>query len=226
MLNLKGSPEEHKHPEQYWKDARIIQGNEMIRHLIYEAYDNAVDRQLNQFLELFNNTMAATFTNPWVFLKKTSIGIDDDMRLDEVCLPSFQDTKLRIPNEIEERSGIETYLTQWLAQVPLGPSDIDDAVDRVQMLVLRTYAAIRAQISDQIELFAESFFKLPMSSRLSDDMYAVQLDEKQLRIMEEKRKQLQEENTMHTKYIDSLSVCVKKLQDFKLNQSAFAPPSR
>jgi GTP-binding protein EngB required for normal cell division len=226
MLSLKGSASEHIHPKTWTKDSRIIQGNEMIRHLIWEAYDKAVDRQLTQFIELFNNTLASTFTNPWVFLKKTSMGIDDDTRLDEVCLPSFQDTKLRIPNEIEERSGIETYLTQWLTQVPMGPSEIDDAVDRVQMLVLRTYAAIRAQISDQIELFAESFFKLPMMNRLSDDMYAVELDEEQKATMAELRKQLEERHANHTKYITSLTTCVKKLQDFKMSQSVFAPPGR
>merc|ERR1711959_717118 len=94
--------------------------------------------------------------------------------------------------------------------------DIDSAVDRVQMLVLRTYAAIRAQISDQIELFAESFFKLPMMNRLSDDMYAVELDEEQKATMDELRKQLEDEHEMHKKYINSLTICVKKLQDFKL----------
>merc|ERR1719271_22152 len=218
MLSLKGSASEHIHPKTWTKNSRIIQGNEMIRHLIWEAYDRAVDRQLNQFIELFNNTLASTFTNPWVFLKKTSMGIDDDTRLDEVCLPSFQDTKLRIPNEIEERSGIETYLTQWLTQVPMGASEIDDAVDKVQMLVLRTYAAIRAQISDQIELYAESFFKLPMMRKLADDMQEIELDEDQKKTMHTLRMELETERERLETAVKSLEKCVNRLQQFSTSR--------
>merc|ERR1712036_117294 len=98
----------------YSKHVKLIHENEMIKSLVFDTFDKAVDRQLQQFTDLFHNTLASTFSNPWVFLKRASAGIDEDAKLDE-------------------------------------------AVDKVQMLVLRTYACIRAQISDQIELFAESF---------------------------------------------------------------------
>jgi hypothetical protein len=65
-----------------------------------------------------------------------------------------------------------------------------------------------------------------MMNRLSDDMYAVELDEEQKATMAELRKQLEERHANHTKYITSLTTCVKKLQDFKMSQSAFAPPGR
>jgi uncharacterized coiled-coil protein SlyX len=65
-----------------------------------------------------------------------------------------------------------------------------------------------------------------MMNRLSDDMYAVELDEEQKATMDELRRQLKEQHDSHTKYITSLTTCVKKLQDFKMAQSAFMPPSR
>lgn len=148
---------------------QIIQNNDMVKSLVYETFDKAVDRQLSQFVELFDNTLASMFSNPWVFLKRASTHIDE-ASLEDVCLPSFEDTKERIPSEIENRSGIDTILQKWLASIPQEPAMIDDAVDKAQMLLLKTFQFIRAQVADQIELFAESFFKLPMMRRLEEDM--------------------------------------------------------
>ena len=60
-----------------------------------------------------------------------------------MCLPSFEDTKIRIPSEIESRSGIDTILQKWLASIPQEPSQIDEAVDKAQMLLLKTFQFIR-----------------------------------------------------------------------------------
>lgn len=50
-------------------------------------------------------------------------------------------------------------------------------MDKVQMLVLKTYSFIRSQVCDQVELFAESFFKLPMLRRLEEDMNRIALSD-------------------------------------------------
>merc|ERR1719440_354229 len=114
--------------------------------------------------------------------------------LEEVCLPSFEDTKARIPDEIGKRSGIESTLTKWLGEIPTEPKQIDDAVDQVQRLVLKTYAFIRSQICDQVELFAESFFKLPMMRRLEEDMSKIELSEKDKSNYDERRQALHKES--------------------------------
>merc|ERR1719159_1233446 len=90
----------------------------------------------------------------------------------------------------------------------------DTAVDKVQMLVLRTYAAIRAQISDQIELYAESFFKLPMMRKLADDMQEIELDEDQKKTMHTLRMELETERERLETAVKSLEKCVAKLQQF------------
>merc|ERR1719281_1030469 len=160
----------------FHKHHKLIQENDMIRQLIFSTYDEAIQRQLNEFTSLFQNMLASTFSNPWVFLKQTTLSLTEDS-LDDVCLPSFEDTKARIPDEISKRSGIETVLTKWLGDIPTEPKQIDDAVDQVQRLVLKTYDFIRAQVCDQVELFAESFFKLPMLRRLEEDMSKIDLSE-------------------------------------------------
>merc|ERR1719333_1953584 len=96
-------------------------------------------------------------------------------------LPSFDDTKERIPDEIQNRSSTETTLSKWLSDIPTESHQIDEAVDKVQMLVLKTYSFIRSQVCDQVELFAESFFKLPMLRRLEQDMAEIELSEEDQR---------------------------------------------
>jgi hypothetical protein len=136
--------------------------------------------------------------------------------LDDVTLPSFEDTKRRIPNEIESRSGMETILTKWLATIPQEPHQTDDAVDKVQMLVLKTFAFIRAQIADQIELFAESFFKLPMMRRLEEDMSLIELNPGDYEVYKSRRDALTEEHNTITGNLGSVEECITKLSTFAI----------
>merc|ERR1719348_512581 len=124
----------------------------MIRQLVYSAYDQACEVNLKEFLDLFDNLLMSTFYNPWVFLKgaTAAAGEDTEDLADEV-LPSFDDTKERIPVEIESRCASEVVVSRWLQDIPSEASLIDEAVDKVQMLVLRTYDFIRSQVCDQVE---------------------------------------------------------------------------
>eukprot|EP00420_Gonyaulax_spinifera_P032065 CAMPEP_0197876752 /NCGR_PEP_ID=MMETSP1439-20131203/5660_1 /TAXON_ID=66791 /ORGANISM="Gonyaulax spinifera, Strain CCMP409" /LENGTH=158 /DNA_ID=CAMNT_0043496051 /DNA_START=1 /DNA_END=474 /DNA_ORIENTATION=+ len=158
MDSLEGTPSAHLYSPLYPRHARLMKQNETIRHLVFHAYDRVCSRQLEQFLELFENMLTSTFSNPWVFLKTPSSASDRD-NMQDALLPSFDDTKERIPQELEARSGTESTLSKWLIDIPTDPHQIDEAVDKVQMLVLKTYGRIRSQVCDQVELFSESFFK-------------------------------------------------------------------
>lgn len=220
MLKIKGSADEQMFSTLYTKHVKLLLDNPTVKQLVFHTYDKAVDRQLAQFMELFNNTLASTFSNPWVFLKRASRGLADDTgdvgNLDDVTLPSFEDTKKRIPNEIESRSGMETILTKWLASIPQEPHQMDEAVDKVQMLVLRTFAFIRAQIADQIELFAESFFKLPMMRRLEEDMSLIELNPADYEMYKLRRDALEGDYTEIKGNLGSLDECITKLSSFAI----------
>jgi len=218
MLKIKGSADEQMYSALYSKHVKLLLDNATIKALVFQTYDKAVDRQLAQFMELFKNTLASTFSNPWVFLKRASKGLagEDGQagNLDDVALPSFEDTKRRIPNEIESRSGMETILSKWLSSIPQEPHQMDEAVDKVQMLVLKTFAFIRAQIADQIELFAESFFKLPMMRRLEEDMSLIQLNPADHEVYKVRRDMLEEEFNQVKGNLESIDECVTKLSTF------------
>merc|ERR1712226_869870 len=158
-----------------------------MRFMVFDTYDRACDRQCASFLELFENMLTSTFSNPWVFLKGATAGgaVEGE--------GSIANPKDRIPGEIQSRSGVETLLNKWLQDIPTEAHEIDTAVDKVQQLVLKTYSFIRSQVCDQVELFAESFFKLPMLRRLEEDMAMIELSESDKKNYEARRNGLQAE---------------------------------
>eukprot|EP00931_Biecheleriopsis_adriatica_P092232 TRINITY_DN66045_c0_g1_i1.p1 TRINITY_DN66045_c0_g1~~TRINITY_DN66045_c0_g1_i1.p1 ORF type:complete len:730 (+),score=175.60 TRINITY_DN66045_c0_g1_i1:59-2248(+) len=201
------------------KHGKLIQQNQMIKHLVYSTYDQACQRQLNQFTELFENMLTSTFANPWVFLK----GQTYDRPLEDVgdaSMPSIDDTKERIPKEIQSRSGIESTLSKWLLDIPNEANKIDEAVDKVQMLVLKTYSFIRSQVCDQVELFAESFFKLPMLRRLEEDMSQISLSDTDKANYKARRERLEIDKTKVQENLREVEDCIARLQGFKMKCNA------
>lgn len=220
MGRLEGSPSANLYSPLYPKHAKLIQQNEIIKHLVFQTYDAACARQLKQFTELFDNMLTSTFSNPWVFLKGATSGCDESEALEDAVLPSFDDTKDRIPKEIQSRSGIDSTLSKWLQDIPTESHQIDEAVDKVQMLVLKTYSFIRSQVCDQVELFAESFFKLPMLRRLEEDMALIELSDADKRNYQDRRERLAGQMTRAQDSVIEISDCIARLQNFKLKQDA------
>mmetsp|Transcript_14340 Transcript_14340/g.32621 ORF Transcript_14340/g.32621 Transcript_14340/m.32621 type:complete len:729 (-) Transcript_14340:210-2396(-) len=220
MGSLEGTPQGNMYSPLYPKHFKLIKQNEMIKHLVFQTYDNACVRQLGNFVELFENMLTSTFSNPWVFLKGATPQGQDGEDLGDAVLPCFEDTKNRIPKEIESRSSIEGTLSKWLQDIPTDSHQIDEAVDKVQMLVLKTYGFIRSQVCDQVELFAESFFKLPMLRRLEEDMSMMELSEQDKANYEARRVRLSEDLKKGRSNLEEVNACIDRLQAFKLKCDA------
>mmetsp|Transcript_51895 Transcript_51895/g.123516 ORF Transcript_51895/g.123516 Transcript_51895/m.123516 type:complete len:737 (+) Transcript_51895:165-2375(+) len=220
MHRLKGSPDEKLYSVLYSRHAKLIEDNQTIRKLVFDVFDNVAQRQLISFVELFKSTLHATFANPWVFLKKTSARLDEDDMKEEIMLPSLDDTKKRIPQEIMSRSGIERTVTRWIYSIPNEHTKIDDAVDQVQILMLRVYGYIRSQVCDQVELFAESFFKLPLMRRLEEDMSKIELSDVDKEGYRVRRDKLQLELNANTHGLKEVQDCLKSLEKFALKAMA------
>merc|ERR1712176_804882 len=124
--------------------------------------------------------------------------LDDDEYASECLLPSLDDTRARIPQEIQGRTGIERTVTKWLYDIPTEPHRIDEAVDQVQLLVLKVYSHIRSQVCYQVELFCESFFKLPLLRRLEEDMNKIELSTVDMEGYKARREKLQKESAANT----------------------------
>jgi len=213
MFKIIGTSEEKMFSALFPKYAAAIHANEFVRHMIYECFDRAVERQKDQFLTLFYNTLTSVFANPWVFLKKASAEVTGD-ELDDLTLPTFEDSKKRVPQEIDARLGIENILQRWLAKIPTEMTKIEIAVDMGQMLLLKTFQFIRCNISDQIDLYAESFFKLPMLRRLEEDMRAIELSDTQMELQQEKTADLAQEFATIEKKLKTLESCDATLRAY------------
>lgn len=86
----------------------------------------------------------------------------------------------------------------------------------MQMILLKTFSFIRSQVADQIEIFAESFFKLPMLRRLEGDMDSIELSEVDKKTYAARREVLEEKHGKCTSAIESLDGCITKIQSFAL----------
>merc|ERR1719223_2034329 len=129
-------------------------------------------------------------------------------------LPSFDDSKRRIEQEIQSRAGVERMVTKWIYETPESPHKIDEAVDRVQLLVIKMYSHIRSQVCDQVELFAESFFKLPLLRRLEEDMSNITLSDVDKKGYELRREKLDKEIRSTGHGLTEVNECLKILENF------------
>eukprot|EP00929_Paragymnodinium_shiwhaense_P042462 TRINITY_DN2196_c0_g1_i1.p1 TRINITY_DN2196_c0_g1~~TRINITY_DN2196_c0_g1_i1.p1 ORF type:complete len:746 (+),score=242.45 TRINITY_DN2196_c0_g1_i1:110-2347(+) len=219
MESLKGSPDEKLYSYLYSKHAVLIKSNKTIEKLVFNTFDAVVQRQLEQFVDLFKSTLHATFANPWVFLKKTTARLDEDEDGAEMLLPSLEDTKKRIPKEIQSRTGVERTVNKWIFDIPQEPHLIDDAVDKVQLLVLKVYSHIRSQVCDQVELFAESFFKLPLMRRLEEDMSKIELSQVDEEGYKARRTKVEKEMAANNHATKEIKTCLVTLENFTLKTS-------
>jgi len=216
MLSLEGSPDEKLYSVLYSRNAKLLEQNQTIRKLVFDTYDAVCRRQLTQFLELFKSTLHATFANPWVFLKKTSARLEEADLGAECQLPSLDDTKQRIPQEIQSRTGIERTVTKWIYDIPQELHKLDEATDQVQLLVLKVYSHIRSQVCDQVELFAQSFFKMPLMRHLESDMMKIELSEVDREGYRVRREKLVTDESTNEHALGEVKDCIRILSDFVL----------
>jgi len=220
MKGLKGSPDEKLFSVNFTRHAQFIEDNQTIKKLVFDTFDRVVERQLKMFVDLFRSTLHATFANPWVFLKKTTASIGDEMEEETFELPTEEETKARIPKELESRNSMDNLVTKWLYEIPTEPHKLEEAVDQVQLLVLKVYSHIRSQVCNNVELFAESFFKLPLMRRLEEDMMKIELSDVDREGYRVRRERLQQEQAANAHGLKEVKDCVRILQDFTFRAKA------
>lgn len=170
MITVKNTSEARLFSTLYEQRGRILAENENVRQVIFNRYDAVLERQRKEFLDHLIDTIHSMLQNPRALLKASSMPLLTDNSLDDVCLPSFEDTKERIPEELQLRAAIENYLKNEIDSIPDEEFMIDEAIEKVSMLCFKTFSFVRSMIADQMELFCISFYQLPMFRRLEEDM--------------------------------------------------------
>eukprot|EP00929_Paragymnodinium_shiwhaense_P042401 TRINITY_DN21953_c2_g1_i1.p1 TRINITY_DN21953_c2_g1~~TRINITY_DN21953_c2_g1_i1.p1 ORF type:complete len:734 (+),score=198.72 TRINITY_DN21953_c2_g1_i1:96-2297(+) len=213
MTGLETAPMARSYSSNLLKHGKLIKSNAMIKHMIFETYDSACQRQLTSFLQCFEDLLTSQFSNPWVFLKGATAGSAIDGKL-----PT--DPAERIPLEIQSRCGVDSLVNRWLQDIPTEATAIDDAVDKVQQLVLLTYRFIRSSVCDQVDLMAELFFKLPMLRRLGEDMGEIGLSGSDKDKYAARRERLDGEKSTASEALKEIQWCIDRLAGFRTKVQA------
>merc|ERR1712000_450624 len=136
------------------------------------------------------------FQSPMTLLKNSSskklAGPEDE---DSCQAPTFEDTKERIQNEMRHRESLKNKNDDEINRIPQGDTTYTQATDKIKTIIGQSFSQIRCQVSDQIQLYSESFFLLPMLRRLEGDMSQMQLSDEDSRRYRTRKKVLDEEGT-------------------------------
>jgi hypothetical protein len=238
MDTIKGSPDEHLYSQLFTRRVQLIKENQLARDLLFNKFDSFLLRQRNLFIELFNNTLQSTFQFPWALIKASSWSYaeldkfvqqgklernDEDEETNaedmedpfaDMSLPCFEDTKSRIPVELSQRSNVEKLLQVMVNGIPVDNNSVDEAVEKVQALMITVFRAIRNLICDQLELFADSFFHLPMNRHLEGAMMDVCLSDNEMARFEGLRSVREQDVTRSADMLEHVEWCIDAIKQF------------
>merc|ERR1711920_1208500 len=120
---------------------------------------------------------------------------------EEEIAPTFESTKARIEQERKNRGSLHHKLTQQIKNIPDDDVNASNSVKMVQGIIEQTFGVIRCVVADQMQLYSESFFLLPMLRRLEGAMANLELEE------EEKKSD---------SLLADLTYCIAAVQKFKV----------
>jgi hypothetical protein len=214
MLGMQGSPEEHLFSRLITKQAQVIERNATMKECIYRAFDNSCVKHQEAFMTMWQDYMDSMFQNPLNTLKTNSQPKKGGSHEDELA-PTFESTKTRIKDEISTRGRLQKILRDRIRAIP-EDGNISEAAKEVQRIITQTFGAIRSVVADQMQLYSESFFLLPMLRRLEGEMANLSLAEEDQMRYRVRKTVLVEETTKTTDLVKDLEYCIDSIQKFKV----------
>jgi GTP-binding protein EngB required for normal cell division len=217
MLQMKGSPEEHMFSRLLNKQAKVMERNDTMKACIFKAYDHACATHQDEFMKLWNDFMGSMFQSPLMLLKSSSmVRITDETTYTEEVAPTFESTKDRIMNERKQRGAISTAIRSKMKDIPEDDFVADTCTTLVQDIIEQTFSAIRCVVADQMQLYSESFFLLPMLRRLEGAMANLELEEEDRQRYQVRMTVLQEEKAISEGINAELNWSLEAIEKFKV----------
>jgi hypothetical protein len=214
MLTMVGSPEEHLFSKLINEHAKVLDRNDTMRHCVYKSYDAACESHRVEFMQMWVDYMNSMFQAPLTLLKSgTMPALGDDY---EETAPTFETTKQRIIQEREGRGKMQRSLQDEIKTIPEDDSRANESVEMVQKIIEKTFRCIRSTVADQMQLYSESFFLMPMLRRLEGVMAHIELEEEDQQRYRMRKTILVEEKTKLTGLQADLQYCTDQIQKFKV----------
>jgi len=215
MLGIKGSPEEHMFSRLISKQALVIQRNDTMRACIFKAFDQACETHRTAFMQMWCDFMDSMFQSPLRLLKSCSTPSIGGTYEEEIA-PTFESTKARIENERKSRNTLHHQLNEQIKRIPDDDVAAGHSVQMVQSIIEQTFGVIRCVVADQMQLYSESFFLLPMLRRLEGAMANMELEEDDKKRYRARKNVLVEEERKSASLLTDLDFCVDTVQKFKI----------
>jgi len=135
---------------------------------------------------------------------------------EEEIAPTFQSTKARIESERKTRNTLHVQLNAKIKNIPDDDASAGVALRMCQEVIEQTFGVIRCVVADQMQLYSESFFLLPMLRRLEGSMANMDLQEDDKRRYRARKNLLSDENTKSTGLVSDLDHCINAVDTFKV----------
>merc|ERR1719271_1624567 len=103
-----------------------------------------------------------------------------------------------------------------IAAIPDDDNKIQFALKEVDRVIQKIFGVIRCLVADQMQLYAESFFLLPMLRRLEGDMAKMEMAEADRNRYKRIGEMKQEEGAKKDALQKDLVWCIDRIQDFKV----------
>jgi len=217
MASIKGSPEEHMFSKLISQKAEFIQNNATMKESIFKAYDRACDENMAKFDAMWEDYMNAMFQSPLKLLKTCTMpNIQLDDCGEEGLAPTFDTTKDRILGEIRKREGVSETILGKIKQIPDGDTRAVEARDMCQMIIQDIFGRIRTVVADQMQLYSESFFLLPMLRRLEGEMSKMEMEESDRRKYEFMKQKLMTEEKDKSGLVKDIQWCIDQVTGFEM----------
>jgi len=215
MLGIRGSPEEHMFSRLISKQALVISRNETMKACIFKAFDEACEMHRVAFMQMWCDFMDSMFQSPLRLLKSCSTPSIGGTYEEEIA-PTFESTKKRIENERKSRNVLHHQLNEQIKKIPDDDHSANRSVQMVQDIIEQTFGVIRCVVADQMQLYSESFFLLPMLRRLEGAMANMELEEDDKKRYRARKSVLVEEDKKSNGLLTDLDYCIDAVQTFKV----------
>merc|ERR1719443_668534 len=89
---------------------------------------------------------------------------------------------------------------------------------KVKEVLGKTFGVIRSAVADQMELYCESFYLMPMLRRLEGDMALMELEESDRRRYRARCDKLKKEREVTNSILVDLKWCAEEVQKFRVTR--------
>jgi len=158
-----------------------------VQELLFEAYDKVNERHMRRFVDKFEKKLLGTFKNPWMAESDENCGSENT---NPNRRPSSESAEVRKFFEAQEFQ-----------------------MDQAQAIVQNTFGAIRSEICEQIDIFAECFFKLPFMTAVQE-MSQIEIPDQIVDHQHSMRERLAQEINARRDSLTTIQSCIRKIDTF------------